>query len=279
MAGYTQDGRPLLVKTPLGKDKLLLRGFSGTEGLSQLFRFQLDMLAEKQTEVPFDQLLGQKITIEFLLPNKQKRFLNGICSRVGQGSRVLFTDNKEHLTQYQAEIVPKFWFLTRIAQSRIFQHMSVPDILKKVLARPRRDVRDPGDLPSTRFLRAVPRDRLQLRQPPHGGGGHLLLLQAQRRRATRWWWPTRRHSHPGRARAASKLIYESTRAATRRRTGSTTGRRSRSCARASTRSGTTASSCRTSTWRPRRRSRTASRSGKVTHKLKVGGNDKLEIYD
>jgi type VI secretion system secreted protein VgrG len=32
------------------------------------------------------------------------------------------------------EIVPQFWLLTRRAQSRIFQHLTVPDILKKVLA-------------------------------------------------------------------------------------------------------------------------------------------------
>src|SRR5436309_8152537 len=31
------------------------------------------------------------------------------------------------------ELVPEFWLLTRSAQSRIFQHISVPDILKKVL--------------------------------------------------------------------------------------------------------------------------------------------------
>ncbi len=40
----------------------------------------------------------------------------------------------------------------------------------------RRDSRAHGDLPQTRPLRTIPRDRLQLRQPPHGAGGHLLLL-------------------------------------------------------------------------------------------------------
>ena len=36
-------------------------------------------------------------------------------------------------TEYTLEIVPQFWLLTRRAQSRIFQHVSVPEILKKVL--------------------------------------------------------------------------------------------------------------------------------------------------
>ncbi|HEY0006586.1 MAG TPA: type VI secretion system tip protein TssI/VgrG, partial [Pyrinomonadaceae bacterium] len=36
-------------------------------------------------------------------------------------------------TSDRLEVVPQFWLLTRRAQSRIFQHLSVPEILKKVL--------------------------------------------------------------------------------------------------------------------------------------------------
>jgi type VI secretion system secreted protein VgrG len=49
-------------------------------------------------------------------------------SRVAQGSR------DETFTTYRLEVVPQFWFLTRKKQSRIFQSLSVPEILKKVLA-------------------------------------------------------------------------------------------------------------------------------------------------
>ena len=63
MGSYSQTGRPLVVKTPLPADLLLLVGFSGHEGISQLFSFQLDLLAENQREkeVVFDQLLGKAI--------------------------------------------------------------------------------------------------------------------------------------------------------------------------------------------------------------------------
>ena len=123
---YTQDGRPLAIQTPLGKDKLFLIGLSGHEGISQLFSFQLEVLAENKTEVAFEKLLGQKVTVEIELPNKEKRFFNGIVSRAIEGEQgVIFTE-------YTLEIVPQFWLLTRRAQSRIFQHVSVPDILKKV---------------------------------------------------------------------------------------------------------------------------------------------------
>ncbi len=128
-SNFVQADRPLSANTPLGPDKLLLVGFSGSDAISQPFRYQLDLLAENKTDVAFDKLLGQKVTVTFRWGEKRdkKRFFNGICSRVAQGER------DKDFTQYRMEIVPKLWLLTRKAQSRIFQHMTIPDILKKVL--------------------------------------------------------------------------------------------------------------------------------------------------
>ena len=64
MSTYAQADRPMTVTTPLGKDDLLLVGFRGHEAISQLFDFQLDLLAENETEVPFEKLLGQKVTVQ-----------------------------------------------------------------------------------------------------------------------------------------------------------------------------------------------------------------------
>jgi type VI secretion system secreted protein VgrG len=114
--------------TPLGPDVLLLVGFSGREALSQLFHFQLDVLAENNVDVSFDRLLGQKVTIGLNLPAGDKRYFSGICNRVCESRR------DATFTAYQLEIVPQFWLLTRKAESRIFQQASVPDILKTVLS-------------------------------------------------------------------------------------------------------------------------------------------------
>ena len=83
-AQYTQNNRPMRATTPLGKDALLLTGFSGTEAISQLFSFQLDFLALNQTAVPFEKLLGQKVTVEFAVP---QRHFNGIVVRISEGER------------------------------------------------------------------------------------------------------------------------------------------------------------------------------------------------
>jgi type VI secretion system secreted protein VgrG len=128
MPDYTQQNRPLAVDTPLGKDKLLITSFSGQEGLSQLFSYEIEAVTPVGTDVPFDRVLGQPVSVRLTLPGGQARSFNGICNRLTQGaSDIVFTS-------YRLEVVPKVWLLTRRAQSRIFQHKNIPDILKEVLA-------------------------------------------------------------------------------------------------------------------------------------------------
>jgi len=124
---FTQEQRFFKIHTPLDKDTLLLEGFSGQEALSSLFHFHLDLLAENTTNIAFDKLLGQKAYIEVSLPNSELRYFNGIVSSFSQGSQ------DQRFTRYSAELVPQLWLLTRTVRSRIFQHLSVIDILKQVL--------------------------------------------------------------------------------------------------------------------------------------------------
>src|SRR5262249_5263768 len=127
MATYTQTNRPMAVTTPLGPDVLLLTGLSGLEGLSQLFRFELDLVAETAKEIAFDKLLGQPVAVRLALAGGGQRYFHGICSRFTQGA------SDATFTSYRLEVVPHFWLWTKRAQSRIFQHKTVPDILKEVL--------------------------------------------------------------------------------------------------------------------------------------------------
>ncbi|APW62200.1 type VI secretion system Vgr family protein [Paludisphaera borealis] len=128
MATYQQANRFLTATTPLGADKLLMVGLYGSEAISQLFHFQLDMIAENVTQVPFDQILGKKVTANVKAPGGNVRHFSGICNRIVQGGR------DSIFTTFHLEIAPEAWFLTRRTQSRIFQQLSVPDILKKVFA-------------------------------------------------------------------------------------------------------------------------------------------------
>ncbi|MFL5246137.1 MAG: type VI secretion system Vgr family protein [Gemmataceae bacterium] len=118
---------PMVVTTPLGKDVFSLVGFMGQEAISQPFHYQLDVTADNSKEVAFDKLLGQKVAVQIDWAGGKKRFFGGICSRITQGA----SDNLS--TSYRMELVPQIGLLSRRAQSRVFQHISVPDILKKVL--------------------------------------------------------------------------------------------------------------------------------------------------
>jgi type VI secretion system secreted protein VgrG len=126
MPNYTQANRPIAVTTPLGADVVLLTGMRGEEGLSRLFRFELELMAEDPQKVAFDKLLGGRVSVLLKLDDDRERYWSGICSQVSEvGRDVVFT-------HYHLEMVPQLWLLTRRARSRIFQNLSVPEILRKV---------------------------------------------------------------------------------------------------------------------------------------------------
>ena len=123
--GFTQDNRLIAIDTPLGDDVLLLQGFTGHEGISRLFRFNLDLLSDNNS-ISFDDIVGQNVSISVTLSDQTLRYFNGFVSRFAQsGSDARFT-------HYQMEVVPWLWFLTRNANCRIFQNMSYPDIVQQV---------------------------------------------------------------------------------------------------------------------------------------------------
>jgi type VI secretion system secreted protein VgrG len=126
LATYTQTERALRLTTPLGPDALLVTQLSGRESLSQLYGYELTLLAPADEPADFSKLLGQPVCVE-LDSDKKTRYFHGIVSKFSQGRR------DETFIHYRMEILPQFWLLTRNVQSRIFQQMSIPDILKKVL--------------------------------------------------------------------------------------------------------------------------------------------------
>src|SRR6266436_4152271 len=122
---YTQDKRIIAIDTPLGKDVLLLHGFAAQEGISRLFRISAEFLSENAS-IDFTKIIGQQVCISLTLADGSKRYFNGHVSRFSQ------TGMDERFTHYHAEIVPWLWFLTRRADCRIFQNMTIPDIVAKV---------------------------------------------------------------------------------------------------------------------------------------------------
>jgi type VI secretion system secreted protein VgrG len=127
VARGAQSDRQLTLATPLGADVLLPAALAGREAISQLFSYELDLVAPNDRQVPFEALLGQPVVLALALPTGGSRYFAGIVNRISQGSR------GSKYTSYHAQVVPQLWLLTRSQTSRIFQQTSVPDILRRVL--------------------------------------------------------------------------------------------------------------------------------------------------
>src|SRR6516225_1214926 len=128
MPTYTQEKRLLAVDSSLGKNVLLLRAFSGREEMSRLFRYQLELLSENYA-ITAPEIVGQGITFSVNHFDTPQRFFHGIVSRFTAGGR-----HFRGFRTYRAEVVPWLWFLTRTANCRIFQKMSVPDIIQTIFS-------------------------------------------------------------------------------------------------------------------------------------------------
>jgi type VI secretion system secreted protein VgrG len=128
---YTQDNRLLAIETPLGKDVLLLNGFSGTEGVSSPFSFDLDLTSQVR-DVQFKDIVGKKVTLSVGLANGHVRYFHGLISRFSLLGRDGGETGDPRLSYCTATMVPWLWLLSRATNSRIFQNLSVPDIVEKI---------------------------------------------------------------------------------------------------------------------------------------------------
>jgi type VI secretion system secreted protein VgrG len=121
-----QKARLLELTTPLGPDVLVINGLSGSEALSGLFRFRLDLLAPAKNSITAKQLLKQPVAVSLLSGDSKVRYFHGIVSRLSAG------DREERFQHFHAEVVPWLWLLSQRSDCRIFQKKSVPEILKAV---------------------------------------------------------------------------------------------------------------------------------------------------
>ncbi len=125
-ASITQANRTISIDTPLGQDVLILRAFTGTEAVSQLFHFQLDLVSD-DAEIDYNAIIGRNVTIAVRLEDEStRRYFNGHVSRFTQ------LPSEGRLARYQAAVEPWLWFLTRTSDCKIFQKKSVPDIVQEI---------------------------------------------------------------------------------------------------------------------------------------------------
>lgn len=120
------ESEPILaVETPLEDNPLSLVRFAGTEELSRLFRYDLEMRSDLHAIAAVD-ILGSNVTFG-VRGDGTVRVFNGFVSRFTAGG-----EDESGRRSYRAEVVPWLWFLTRTRDSRVFQERSVPEIVRQV---------------------------------------------------------------------------------------------------------------------------------------------------
>ena len=125
-------------------DAFRVLGFTGIEGISELYEFHVDLCSD-DPNAAIDTFLGQPCFLEIASTNGW-RHVHGIIRRFersGHGSGISY---------YSAIIVPAHWLLTKRVKSRIYQEtncsdMTVGGIIKKVF--------DDGGIPQSLYRFAL----------------------------------------------------------------------------------------------------------------------------
>lgn len=123
--GLKQKERSIAVLSDLGEDVLLFHRMAGSEELGHCFEYELELLSAHRDLEPSD-ILGHPMAVRLRLPEKRERHFHGVvtsfCCAGSQG----------RLARYELTLRPWLWLLTRTADCRIFQQMTVPEIIQAV---------------------------------------------------------------------------------------------------------------------------------------------------
>lgn len=121
--------RHIHASTVLGDD-LSFKSLEGVEKISDLFHYTVDLVSER-CDLDLEQLLGTMLDISVEI-DQGKRYFQGLITHVQYLAPVANTD-RAHI--YRFELDPWLWLATQNTDNRIFQNLSVPAIIEKVLSK------------------------------------------------------------------------------------------------------------------------------------------------
>ncbi|MEO7701852.1 MAG: type VI secretion system tip protein TssI/VgrG [Opitutus sp.] len=120
-----QTLRPLEIITPLEENVLGLRSIQVSEQLSGGFVIEADLSSE-DPDIKFDAIVGHPVAIRLDLPGQKVRYWHA------QVSRFMMVGESAGYFHYHAVLVPWSWGLTRSADCRMFQKLSISEIVQQV---------------------------------------------------------------------------------------------------------------------------------------------------
>jgi type VI secretion system secreted protein VgrG len=124
-----QTDRILNFTSTLGADVLLPEFLAGAEGISELFYYQVELVAEVDKTIDPKSIIGTKVTVGILADDSgTQRYINGIVASFESSG------GDDEYNNYRVYIVPNIWLLTINKNTRVFQDMTVIDVIKQVLS-------------------------------------------------------------------------------------------------------------------------------------------------
>lgn len=127
MARFQQDHRLIRVTSSLDPEPFVVHRFRGSEAVSRPFAFTTDLLSPDAT-LELKQVIGQPMGFTLQTPEGDRHF-HGYVKEFAR------TGTDGDLATYRAEVAPWFDFLRHTSNCRIFQGMTVLDIIDEVFAR------------------------------------------------------------------------------------------------------------------------------------------------
>lgn len=122
---FNQASRLAKITSPLGPEVLLLKDMGGGEELGRLFNYELQ-LHSLDNAIDLNQLLGKPMCLSLQLDGGGERHFHGIVARCSQNV------DQGQFASYQVTLRPWLWLLTRTSDCRIFQNLTIPQIIKQV---------------------------------------------------------------------------------------------------------------------------------------------------
>jgi type VI secretion system secreted protein VgrG len=121
-----QTQRLFSFDSPLGPNKLLVNSFGGSEHISELFSFQLELVSE-DFNIDWDTIIDRNVTVGI----RQK---DGVSFRYFNGYINTFepTRHDGRFAYYSATMVPWLWYLTQCQNHVIYQEKTVPQVIEAV---------------------------------------------------------------------------------------------------------------------------------------------------
>ena len=107
--------------------KLLLLELSGREGLSQLGEYEL-IMASPDDGLQVDDLLGRPLALSLGVEGERARSLHGYITAFSAIDRV------DRQARYRLSLRPWLWFLTQSRRQRIFQNLTLKQVLDEVFS-------------------------------------------------------------------------------------------------------------------------------------------------